>query len=50
MQLISDSVLNPLLALSILEELFNVKLRDIGSPFVRRILDLIVNDNGEVLT
>ena len=50
MQLISDSVLNPLLALSILEELFNVKLRDIGSPFVRRILDLIVSDNGEVLT
>jgi hypothetical protein len=46
MQLISDSVLNPLLALSILEELFNVKLRDVGSPTVRRIIDIVANDEG----
>ena len=50
MQLISDSILNPLLALSILEELFNVKLRDVESSFVRRILEFIVSDNGDVLT
>lgn len=50
MQLISDSVMNPLLALSILEELFNIKLRDISNPTVRRIIDLVVNDEGEVLT
>ena len=50
MQLISDSVLNPLLALSILEELFHIKLRDTSSPFIRKIIDLISKDNGEVLT
>jgi hypothetical protein len=50
MNLISDEVMNPLLALSVLEELFHVKLRDISSPSVRKIVELIANKKGEVLT
>ena len=29
---------------------FHIKLRDTSSPFVRKIIDLISKDNGEVLT
>lgn len=35
--------MNPLLALSVLEEIFNVKLRDVSSPPVRKIIHLIAN-------
>ena len=48
MNLISDSKMNPLLALSVLEELFNVKLRDITSNSVRKIIELLANEDGEV--
>lgn len=50
MNLISDEFMNPLLALSVLEEIFNVKLRDISSSPVRKLVELISNEHGDVPT